>query len=263
MPLAAQKLDYEFRISMPIPLSTNISAYADEYDLRELISKHWIEMPAQNRCERRGFTDPSCLSPKQINEYKSRIKVNHPVIVGGRYLIRPEKEDKVLRQIPPGRPWGEATDKEVTVADNIICDKNYTEFGTLSFYIGYTDKPEQIKGVLHQVTSSNSVCPFLEKKPMLGKKSGIPHGVAEYRTWSEDYLRGHGYLNFYISKKKGVEPSDIIKGTSYKFGKSSGADDWKVKTTWGQETENEHLVAEFLTWSKQYGESCGRLYFYL
>lgn len=112
IPEEAKNPDYEFRIRMPIMLNytSEISIFIDEDDLRNYISKVWIEDISNER----NMLGQEGLNNSQIDYYKSRIEVKKPPQViylkhvnTGKYLCRREGEKS--HYIEPTRDKPDAT----------------------------------------------------------------------------------------------------------------------------------------------------------
>jgi hypothetical protein len=111
IPGEAEKPDYEYRIAMPIMLNytSEINIFTDEDDLRNYISRVWIEEISNER----NMLGQDGLNNSQIDYYKSRIEVNKPPqfiylkhVYTGKYLssIKRKSSDYIepLKDKPDG-----------------------------------------------------------------------------------------------------------------------------------------------------------------
>ena len=260
LPLEANAPDYDFRIAMPIPRNYDASVSWDMEGraLRRLITEFWIEAPSRNRCSR-SFSDPGCLSPQQIGEYSRQIRINYPVVVGGRE--RASSLDAGKEWVEIAR-WGKTTDHEVHVADFRTWSPTYGESqGRLDFFIDFADEPGAIRGWREMVTSRDSKSPYVEMVSWGSRKDLDEVEVADFRCWSPKYKEGHAHLYFYVDPH--AHPY-LVRGGRCEVTSRDSKQRFIPKEAWGESSgASETLVASFRTWSKEYGESHGYLKFVL
>jgi hypothetical protein len=246
---------------MPIPCNYDAAVRwdMDGYDLRRLITEFWIEAPVRNRCDNRGFSDPGCLNPSQIDDYSRQIRINHPVVVGGRFLA--SSLDCKKEWVALGR-WGKVTDREVHVADFRTWSPTYKESqGRLVFFIDFADEPGTIRGWRQVVTSLNSAAPHVETNAWGSRKGMDEVPAANFRCWSPQYHEGHSYLYFYVDRHV---PREVVRGWRYEVTSKDSTKRLIRKDAWGDVAgAKEASVASFRTWSPEYGDGHGYLTFVL
>jgi hypothetical protein len=260
LPPEASAPDYDFRVAMPIPRNYDASVRwdMDGKALRRLITEFWIEAPSRNRCSR-SFSDPGCLSPKQIGEYSRQIRINYPVVVGGHE--RASSLDSKKEWVELSR-WGKVTEHEVHVADFRTWSPTYGESqGTLDFFIDFEDEPGTIRGWREVVTSRDGKAPHVETVSWGSRKGLDQVEVADFRCWSAQYHEGHGHLYFYVDPH--ARPN-VVRGGRCEVTSKDSKKQLIRKEVWGDNSgAKEALVASFRTWSREYGEGQGYLTFVL
>ena len=104
---------YELRSRLPLPASyvkRSDYDFVDGDELSKLVSEYWIENIVDRRCEQLGFSDASCLSSGDIEQYADHIPRNYPVIVGaGTWASSSNSASPWKKQVD----WGKKTSIEI------------------------------------------------------------------------------------------------------------------------------------------------------